>query len=117
MPSRDFYLFFIPPFDPPYFKDGKVSDEVFFKLTGMDDNFQTALRKFAAATEQAFTASGSTKSTYESKANRYIKEVNRWLRENITKAFEVTYQGKSKPLMDWLKAKPRARWQTWPPVT
>jgi len=103
VPSRDFYLFFIPPFDPPNFKDGKVNDEVFFKLTGMDDTFQTALRKFAAATEQWSTASGSAKGVYESKANGYIKEVNRWLRENITKAFEVTYQGKSKPLLDWLK--------------
>ena len=103
VPSRDFYLFFIPPFDPPNYKDGKVSDEVFFKLTGMDADFETSLRKFAAATEQASTASGSTKSVYESKANGFIKDVNRWLRENMAKAFEVTYQGKTKSLMDWLK--------------
>lgn len=103
VPSRDFYLFFIPPFDPPNFKDGKVSDEVFFKLTGMDDAFQSALRMFAAATEQASTASGATKSVYESKANGFIKDVNRWLRENLSKAFEVTYQGKTKSLLDWLK--------------
>ena len=72
VPSRDFYLFFIPPFDPPSFKDGMVNDEVFFKLTGVDDTFQTALRKFAAATEQWSTSSGSAKGVYESKANGFI---------------------------------------------
>ena len=29
-PPRDFYLYFLQPFDPPYFKDEKKADEVFF---------------------------------------------------------------------------------------
>lgn len=103
VPSRDFYLYFIQPFDTPSYKDSKLGDEVFFKLTGADDAFQAALRKFAAATELATSASGQTKGVYESKANGFVKDVNRWLRENVAKAFEVTYQGKTKALMDWLK--------------
>ena len=31
-PERDFYLYFLQPFDAPYFKDEKKADEVFFKL-------------------------------------------------------------------------------------
>lgn len=103
VPSRDFYLYFLQPFDPPHYKDEQKSDEVFFKLGAPDEAFHAALSKFAAATELAATAAGQTKSVYESKANGFIKDVNRWLRENMAKAFEVTYQGKSKKLVDWLK--------------
>ena len=31
-PPRDFYLYFIQPFDPPHFKDEKKADEVFLRL-------------------------------------------------------------------------------------
>ena len=32
VPPRDFYLYFIQPFDPPHFKDEKKSDELFLRL-------------------------------------------------------------------------------------
>ncbi len=32
-PPRDFYLYFLQPNNPPYFKDEKKDDEVFFKLS------------------------------------------------------------------------------------
>jgi len=34
--SRDFYLYFIQPFNPPHFEDEKKVDEVFFCLTNTD---------------------------------------------------------------------------------
>ena len=34
---RDFYLYFLQPFDTPYFKDEKKADEVFFKLKDRDE--------------------------------------------------------------------------------
>ena len=37
VPPRDFYLYFIQPFDPPPFEDEKRPDEVFLRLTGLDD--------------------------------------------------------------------------------
>ena len=49
VPQRDFYLYFIQPNDPPYFKDCKDSDEVFFRLKGADEEFQTVLKGYAAA--------------------------------------------------------------------
>ena len=49
VPPRDFYLYFIQPFDAPHFKDDKKSDELFLRLTHTDDEFRTALENYAAA--------------------------------------------------------------------
>jgi hypothetical protein len=129
VPPRDFYLYFIQPFDPPHFKDEKKADEVFFRLNlktanerestriekensssfvsirGSDpaEEFRTALRSYAAALDLASTASGHAKSTYESKASNFLRDLVRWLQKNMTTAFEVTYQGRAKLLTEWTK--------------
>ena len=103
VPPRDFYLYFLQPNEPPRFADAKKADEVFFKLTGADDIFRDALRKYAAALDLSATSSGQAKLTYENKANGFLREMVRWLQENLTTAFEVTYQGKAKPPLAWLK--------------
>ncbi|WP_045217268.1 DUF6079 family protein [Desulfonatronovibrio magnus] len=105
VPQRDYYIYFIQPFDPPRFKDEKHSDEVFFRLKGIDDEFQTALRYYAAAVDLSLVSSGQAKSTYESKAGTYLKALVQWLQKNMTKAFEVTYQGRSKSMTEWAKGK------------
>ncbi len=56
-PPRDFYLYFLQPFEPPHFEDQKLSDEVFFKLTYMDKQLQDTLRLYAGAREMAASAS------------------------------------------------------------
>lgn len=109
VPPRDFYLYFIQPFEPPQFKDEKKADEVFFRLKGMDDEFRATLRNYAAALELASTASGHAKSIYESKASGasgFLQKLVQWLRQNITTAFEVTYQGRTKTLAEWAKGRP-----------
>ncbi|MBK5966808.1 ATPase [Thiocystis minor] len=93
-PPRDFYLYFIQPFEPPYFKDERKADEVFFRLTQRDEDFDRALRLYAGAREQALTASGGNKKTYDDKAVEHLRTLQRWLEEKLTTAFEVTYQGK-----------------------
>lgn len=105
VPQRDFYLYFIQPNDPPRFKDDKVSDEVFFRLKGTDEEFQAALTSYAAALDLAATSSGHAKSTYESKASEYLKNLTHWLRNHMTDAFEVTYQGRTKSMTEWAKGK------------
>lgn len=105
VPQRDFYLYFIQPNDPPRFKDDKASDEVFFRLKGPDEVFQTALKSYAAALDLAATSSGHAKATYESKANSFLKELVRWLQKHMTNAFEVTYQGRTKSIAEWAKGK------------
>jgi hypothetical protein len=103
VPQRDFYLYFIQPNDPPRFKDDKAGDEVFFRLKGIDEDFQTVLKHYAAALDLAGTASGHAKATYEAKANSFLKTLVQWLQKHMIEAFEVTYQGRAKSMTEWAK--------------
>jgi hypothetical protein len=105
VPQRDFYIYFIQPNDPPRFKDDKVSDEVFFRLKGTDEEFQTALKSYAAALDLAATSSGHAKATYESKSNGFLKKLVQWLQKHMVEAFEITYQGRTKSMSAWAKEK------------
>ena len=105
VPQRDFYLYFLQPNDPTHFKDDKKSDEVFFRLKGVDEEFQVVLRSYAAALDLAATSSGHAKATYESKADGSLKKLVQWLQKHKTDAFEVTYQGRAKSMVEWVKDK------------
>lgn len=105
VPQRDFYLYFIQPNDPPRFKDDKANDEIFFRLKGIDEEFQTSLKNYAAALDLAATSSGHAKATYESKANGFLRKLVQWLQTHMSEAFEVTYQGRSKSMTEWAKGK------------
>lgn len=102
-PPRDFYLYFIQPFEYPKIKDEKRADELQFFLSNFDDKFKAALENYAAAIDLSGTASGHAKQTYEAKANNFQRDMNKWLQENMAKAFDVVYQGKKKSMMDWAK--------------
>lgn len=103
VPPRDFYLYFIQPYEPPRFKNDRTSDEVLFHLTGAEDLFRDSLRSYAAAVDLASTSSGHAKATYESKASRFLRDLVSWLREHMGSAFEVGYQGRRKALLEWAK--------------
>ena len=105
IPPRDFYLYFIQPFDKPHFKDEKNSDELFLWLTTEDDEFRTALSHYAAALDLASTSSGYAKSTYESKSSNFLRDMVQWLQKHMIDALEVTYQGRTKSLIEWTKGK------------
>ena len=102
-PERDFYVYFIQPFEPPRFRDESKSDEVFFRLKGLDDAIRRHLAYYAAAQDLASTASGSAKGIYLDKAKDALRDMSKWLQEKQMTAFEVTYQGKTKTLQDWAK--------------
>jgi Family of unknown function (DUF6079) len=102
-PERDFYVYFIQPFEPPRFRDESKSDEVFFRLKGLDDAIRRHLAYYAAAQDLASTASGGAKSIYLDKAKDALRDMSKWLQEKQMTAFEVTYQGKTKTLQDWAK--------------
>ena len=102
-PPRDFYLYFLQPFEPPHFEDQKLADEVFFRLTGMDKQFQDTLRLYAGAREMAASASTATKRVYEDKADGFLKTLVAWLRTNMLKSFDVIHQGVPKKMVEWLK--------------
>ncbi len=102
-PERDFYVYFIQPFEKPKFADNNLSDEVFFRLTGLDDDLKRHLSSYAAALDLASTASGGAKAIYLSKAQDFLRAMSKWLQEKQMTAFEVTYQGKKKNLQEWAK--------------
>jgi len=102
-PPRDFYLYFIQPFEPPQFNDQKLADEVFFKLTHRDTAFEESLRLYAGAREMAASVSSGTKKVYEDKADGFLKSLVAWLRTNMLTSFEVVHQGVPKKMVEWLK--------------
>ncbi len=101
-PPRDYYLYFLQAFDPPRFTDEQRPDEVFFRLVRRDEDFDQELRLYAAARLLALTAGGS-RAHYEEKANLRLRKLVDWLRQNLSTAFEVTHQGVSKPLGEWMR--------------
>jgi hypothetical protein len=105
VPPRDFYVYFIQPFEPPNYKDEKKSDELFLTLKHIDDDFRKTARSYAAALDLASTAAGHSKSVYESKASTFLRTLVSWLQKNMSTAFELTYQGRSKLLTEWAKGK------------
>ncbi|PCH45455.1 MAG: hypothetical protein COC23_07290, partial [Hyphomicrobiales bacterium] len=74
-------------------------------MSNFDGQFKSALENYAAAIDLSTTASGHAKQTYEAKAGGFQRDMNKWLQENMSKAFDVVYQGKKKPMMDWMKGK------------
>ena len=107
-PIRDFYIYFLQPFDPPRFQDEKKSDEVFFKLKPIKDHsedFNLNLKNYAAALDLTTTSSGHAKATYQDKANGHLRKLVQWLQKHMSDAFTVTYQGRTKPILEWVKGK------------
>ena len=102
-PERDFYIYFIQPFDKPKFTDTNLADEVFFRLKSPDEDYKRHLSQYAASLDLASTASGGAKAVYHSKAQDSLRAMSKWLQEKQMTAFEVTYQGKTKTLQDWAK--------------
>ncbi|WP_287942252.1 DUF6079 family protein [Sphingopyxis sp.] len=102
-PERDFYIYFIQPFEPPRFRDDTKGDEVFFRLKGLDEAIKRHLSYYAAAQELASTSSGGAKTVYLDKAKDALRDMSKWLQEKQMAAYEVTYQGKSKTLQEWTK--------------
>ena len=60
---------------------------------GKDDTFTESLKLYSASLELAAISSGLKKATYEKKAAEHLVVLNKWLRENLLNAVEVTYQG------------------------
>lgn len=108
-PPRDFYIYFIQPYDPPRFTDEEKPDEVFVHLTNPADVFTAALRRYAGATAKAKESTATYRPVYADKASRALQEMVVWLRANMATAMTVTYRGDTKPLGTWLAAVPGER--------
>lgn len=105
-PPRDFYLYFLQPYDPPSFRDEKKPDEVFFRFKGSDESFERTLKLYAGAREQAATSSGANKRIYEDKSQELLRSLMEWLREKLLDSFEVSYEGRSVSLARAIRSTP-----------
>jgi len=108
-PPRDFYIYFIQPYDPPRFTDEEKPDEVFVHLANPAEGFTVALRRYAGATAKAKESTATHRPVYEDKARRALQEMVAWLRANMATAMTVTYRGDTKPLGAWLATVPGER--------
>ena len=106
IPPRDFYFYFIQPFDPPRFADEKLPDEIFFRLAEKDQAFDDSLKFYAAALELSATSSGAKKEVYQKKATEHLGDLTKWMCEHLLANLEVSYQGQKKKLLRWLQGRP-----------
>ena len=101
-PPRDFYVYFLQPYDPPRFVDEEKSDEVFFRLAKPDEDFTEALRRYAGSVALETESTGQHRTVYAEKRQRYLQEMVAWLRRHMGDAITATYRGEIKPLASWL---------------
>lgn len=106
-PPRDFYLYFIQPHVPPRYSNDKRPDEVFFTLKDRDEEFDSSLALYAGAQSLATMASGEKKGTYENKSEEYLGRLTQWLRKRMATSFQVTCEGRSKSLQEWVRSEIR----------
>jgi len=104
VPARDFYIYFLPVFDPPKYKDEKKPDEIFLKLDKSDPDLLRIVNKYAASRELAGLSSGAAKDAYEEIADKALSGLVKWLQLNMYKKYELTYQGKAKTIDEWKRS-------------
>jgi hypothetical protein len=102
-PPRDFYVYFLQPYDPSPFPDEQRTDEVFVRLD-KGEEFTRALQRYAGATALASESTATHRPVYEDKARGALQAMVSWLRGNMGEAMTVTYRGDTKPLAAWLAA-------------
>jgi hypothetical protein len=102
VPKRDFYIYFLEPYTAGNVSGEKNIDEVFFSLAKKEADFEKNLRLYGGAVLQADTSSGAAKRIYQNSAAQYLKQLSDWLRKNSDTALNVTHQGKTQSLADFI---------------
>ena len=97
-PPRDFYIYFLQPYDQPEFIDEERPDEVFFRLASPDDDFTGALRRYAGALALEAESTSQHRSVYAEKHQRYLQAMVAWLRAHMGDAVTITYRGDTRPI-------------------
>jgi Family of unknown function (DUF6079) len=108
-PPRDFYIYFLQPYEEPAFADQELPDETFVRLESPDEEFTSALRRYAGADALAASSTEQHRLVYEQKRQQALQTMVVWLRQNMANAMTVTYRGETKPLGTWLQQIPGAR--------
>lgn len=99
-PPRDFYVYVLPPFFQRKWTNGDKPDEVVFRLTGLDHAFEDMVRQYAGARDMFVNAPNDSedKRAYADRADRHLRTLTRWLRENLPIQLQVLHQGVTEPV-------------------
>ena len=96
-PPRDFYIYFLPPFQNRSFNDQKLPDEVLFYLTGLDHEFEEKIRLYAGARSMA-NESTEYRTEYSNKAETNFRNLMRWLQDHLVEKLHIINQGVDEPV-------------------
>ena len=100
-PPQDFYVYILPLFGTNLIEDPK-KDEVYFSFKS-STKFTELLRIYAGAREmEVMVAQGETRSTYAHRATVTLQSLRRYLEENKTVCFQISYLGTDKPVLEYL---------------
>ena len=101
-PPQDFYVYMLPLFGAKPVEEPQ-KDEVYFKFQSTA-KFIDLLKTYAGAREmEAMSAQGETRSTYSKRATTTLRDLRRYLEENKTVCFQISYLGYEKPVLDYLR--------------
>lgn len=101
-PPQDFYVYMLPLFGMKPVEEPQ-KDEVYFRFQS-SPKFIELLKAYAGAREmEAMSAQGETRSTYAKRATSTLRDLRRYLEENKTVCFQISYLGTEKPVLDYLR--------------
>jgi len=96
-PPRDFYVYFLPPFQKRDWSGEAQSDEVLFQLTGLGQECKEMLQLYAGARLLAGERPDH-RAVFADKAEQHYRRFARWLQEQARERLQVTYQGVTEPI-------------------
>lgn len=104
-PPREFYVYFLPPFKTNRFEDEGRDDDVFFRLSEVDEELSDILRHYAAARELAndTPANSPDRREYSLRSERALKNLNEWFSVHFVTHFEVVHARQPKRLVSVVK--------------
>ncbi|WP_061214834.1 DUF6079 family protein [Syntrophomonas wolfei] len=101
-PPQDFYVYMLPLFGSKIIDEPK-EDEVYFTFQN-SEKFTPLLKEYAGAKEmEVMSAQGETRSTYAKRATSTLRDIRRYLEENKTVCFYISYLGTEKPVLEYLR--------------
>lgn len=101
-PPQDFYVYMLPLFGSKPIDDPQ-KDEVYFAFQN-SDKFTALLKEYAGAKEmEVMSAQGETRSAYAKRATSTLRDLRRYLEENKTVCFHISYLSAEKPVLEYLR--------------
>ncbi len=103
-PERDFYIHIMPPYGVDEPDIHNLPDEVYLFFRGSDE-FKDILRQYAAASSLAQISEGKDREAYSNKAAVHRKKLVKYLSENKSTCFNVTYDHHMRKMIEVLSGR------------